>query len=388
MDNLGSTLFLTYFGALSPGALSHFLTVVRESPVAFAIALWESLSRNFMRLTLPIISMVITFLVSAEIFSRSVEHPGQFWIGTYAFRWSVFGWRQQPQFLAKDPISGISLGLALMFGTAGLPHILMRFFTVPDAKSARTSVFWATICMNFFFALVFIIGFGAIALVAGKPEFVEATGALRDGGNMAAIHLSQAVGGPALLGFISAVAFATILAVVAGLTLAGASAVSHDLYASVFRRSGVDDAREVKVSKIATLVLGVVAVLLGIAFQSQNVAYMVSLAFAVACSSTFPVLLLSLYWRGLTTAGAVVGGATGLFSAVLLTVIGPTVWVKILGHSAPLFAIDPPTILTMPLAFAVCWVVSVLDRSRRAVLDRGNFDSQLRQSVRAPILST
>ena len=388
MDNLGSTLFLTYFGALSPGALSHFLTVVRESPVAFAIALWESLSRNFMRLTLPIISMVITFLVPAEIFSRSVEHPGQFWIGTYAFRWSVFGWRQQPQFLAKDPISGISLGLALMFGTAGLPHILMRFFTVPDAKSARTSVFWATICMNFFFALVFIIGFGAIALVAGKPEFVEATGALRGGGNMAAIHLSQAVGGPALLGFISAVAFATILAVVAGLTLAGASAVSHDLYASVFRRSGVDDAREVKVSKIATLVLGVVAVLLGIAFQSQNVAYMVSLAFAVACSSTFPVLLLSLYWRGLTTAGAVVGGATGLFSAVLLTVIGPTVWVKILGHSAPLFAIDPPTILTMPLAFAVCWVVSVLDRSRRAVLDRGNFDSQLRQSVRAPILST
>ena len=293
-----------------------------------------------------------------------------------------------PQFLAKDPISGISLGLALMFGTAGLPHILMRFFTVPDAKSARTSVFWATICMNFFFALVFIIGFGAIALVSGKPEFVEVTGALPGGGNMAAIHLSQAVGGPALLGFISAVAFATILAVVAGLTLAGASAVSHDLYASVFRRSGADDAREVKVSKIATLALGLIAVLLGIAFQTQNVAYMVSLAFAVACSSTFPVLLLSLYWRGFTTAGAVIGGATGLFSAVLLTVIGPTVWVKILGDAAPLFAIDPPTILTMPLAFAVCWIVSVLDRSRRAVLDRGNFDSQLRQSVRAPIVST
>ncbi len=293
-----------------------------------------------------------------------------------------------PQFLAKDPISGISLGLALMFGTAGLPHILMRFFTVRDARTARTSVFWATLCMNFFFALVFIIGFGAIALVSGKPEFVEITGALRGGGNMAAIHLSQAVGGPALLGFISAVAFATILAVVAGLTLAGASAVSHDLYASVFRRSGADDAKEVMVSKAATLVLGVIAVLLGIVFQTQNVAYMVSLAFAVACSSTFPVLLLSLYWRGLTTAGAVVGGATGLAAAVVLTVIGPTVWVKILGHSAPLFSIDPPTILTMPLAFAVCWVVSVLDRSARATLDRGNFDNQLRQSVRVPVLSS
>ena len=293
-----------------------------------------------------------------------------------------------PQFLAKDPISGISLGLALMFGTAGLPHILMRFFTVPDAKTARTSVFWATIFMNFFFALVFVIGFGAIALVSGRPEFVEANGALRGGGNMAAIHLSQAVGGTALLGFISAVAFATILAVVAGLTLAGASAVSHDLYASVFRRGAADDKREVLVSKAATFALGILAVMLGIAFQTQNVAYMVSLAFAVACSSTFPVLLLSLYWGGLTTAGAVIGGATGLVSAALLTVIGPTVWVKILGNPAPLFGIDPPTILTMPLAFAVCWIVSVLDRSARASLDRGNFDNQLLQSRRAPVAST
>ena len=293
-----------------------------------------------------------------------------------------------PQFLAKDPISGISLGLALMFGTAGLPHILMRFFTVPDARTARTSVFWATIFMNFFFALVFVIGFGAIALVSGQPEYVDGKGALLGGGNMAAIHLSHAVGGTALLGFISAVAFATILAVVAGLTLAGASAVSHDLYASVLRRGAADDKREVRVSKIATLVIGVVAVLLGIAFQTQNVAYMVSLAFAVACSSTFPVLLLSLYWRGLTTMGAVMGGATGLISAIVLTVIGPTVWVKILGHAAPLFTIDPPTILTMPLAFAVCWIVSVLDSSKRAGIDRENFDDQLRLSTRAPVLAT
>ena len=278
-----------------------------------------------------------------------------------------------PQFLAKEPVSGISLGLALMFGTAGLLHILMRFFTVRDAKATRTSVFWATIFMNFF-----------PALVSGKPEFVGAWGALRGGGNTAAIHLSQAVGGPALLEFISAVAFATILAVVARLTLAGASAVSHDLYVSVFRRNNANDAREVAVSKAATLVLGIFAVMLGIVFQTQNVAYMVSLAFAVACSLTFPVLLLSLYWRGLTTAGAVAGGTVGLVSAVVLTIIGPTVWVKILGNNSAIFSIDPLTILTMPLAFAVCWLVSVMDRSPRAARDRGNFENQLRQSLRAP----
>ena len=222
-----------------------------------------------------------------------------------------------PQLLAKEPVSGISLGLALMFGTAGLPHILMRFFTVRNAKATRTSVFWATIFMNFF-----------LALVSGKPEFVGAWGALRGGGNMAAIHLSQAVGRPALLEFISAVAFATILAVVARLTLAGASAVSHDLYVSVFRRNNANDAREVAVSKAAALVLGIFAVMLGIVFQTQNVACMVS--FAVACSLTFPVLLLSLYWRGLTTAGAVAGGTVGLVSAVVLTIIGPTVWSRFL----------------------------------------------------------
>lgn len=289
-----------------------------------------------------------------------------------------------PQFLAKEPVSRISLGLALMFGIAGLPHILMRFFTVRDAKATRTSVFWATIFMNFFLALVFIIGFGAIALVSGKPEFVGASGALRGGGNMAAIHLSQAVGGPALLEFISAVAFATILAVVARLALAGASAVSHDLYVSVFRRNNANDPQEVAVSKAATLVLGIFAVMLGIVFQTQNVAYMVSLAFAVTCSSTFPVLLLSLYWRGLTTAGAVAGGTVGLVSAVVLTIIGPTVWVKVLGNNSAIFSIDPLTILTMPLAFAVCWLVSVMDRSPRTAQDCGNFENQLRQSLRAP----
>ena len=286
-----------------------------------------------------------------------------------------------PQFLSKDPISAISLGLALMFGTAGLPHILMRFFTVPDAKAARVSVFWATVWMNYFFSLVFIIGFGALALLAKNPAYLDAKGALIGGGNMAAIHLANAVGGSAMLGFISAVAFSTILAVVAGLTLAGASAVSHDLYASVFRKGTADDKKEVRVSKIATVGLGITAVLLGIAFQTQNVAYMVSLAFAVACSSTFPLLLLSIYLRGLTTKGAVIGGSVGLFSALLLTVLGPPVWVKVLGFASPIFPIDPPTIVTMPLAFFACWLASVLDRSRQAASDRDRFGMQTAQAI-------
>ena len=286
-----------------------------------------------------------------------------------------------PQFLARDPVSAISLGLALMFGTAGLPHILMRFFTVPDARAARLSVFWSSLFMNYFFALVFIIGFGALALLANDPSYLDAKGGLRGGGNMAAIHLAGAVGGDVMLGFISAVAFATILAVVAGLTLAGASAVSHDLYASVFRKGAADDLKEVRVSKIATVGLGIVAVLLGIAFQTQNVAYMVSLAFAVACSSTFPLLLLAIYWRGLTTKGAVIGGSVGLLSALVLTILGPPVWVKVLGYASPIFPIDPPTIVTMPLAFVTCWLVSLMDRSAQAASDRDRFDGQNAKAI-------
>ena len=168
-----------------------------------------------------------------------------------------------PGSFIKDPISAISFGMALMFGTAGLPHILMRFFTVPDAKEARKSVFWATTWIGYFYVLTFIIGFGAIVLVSTDSTFLDAKGGLIGGSNMAAIHLANAVGGNVFLGFISAVAFATILAVVAGLTLSGASAVSHDLYATVFKKGNADSASELKVSRITTLVLGAVAVVLG-----------------------------------------------------------------------------------------------------------------------------
>ena len=276
----------------------------------------------------------------------------------------------------RDPVSAISLGLALMLGTAGLPHILMRFFTVPDAKEARKSVLWATTWIGYFYLLTFIIGFGAIVLVATNPAFLDAEGALRGGGNMAAIHLADAVGGDAFLGFISAVAFATILAVVAGLTLSGASAISHDLYATLFRKEGDDPARELQVSRIATLALGVVAILLGILFETQNVAFMVSLAFALAASGNFPVLILSLMWPGMTTRGAVVGGLLGVTVALVLTILSPAVWVAVLGHAAPVFPYSSPAIFSVPIAFLGIWLFSVTDRSPRAAVDRAGFADQ------------
>ena len=285
-----------------------------------------------------------------------------------------------PGTMVSSPVQAISLGMALMFGTAGLPHILMRFFTVADAKAARKSVFYSTSIIGYFYILTFIIGFGAIVLVSTNPEFLDAKGALKGGGNMAAIHLANAVGGNLFLGFISAVAFATILAVVSGLTLAGASAVSHDLYANVFKRGRSTETDEIRVSKIATMVLGLVAIGLGIAFEKQNIAFMVGLAFAIAASANFPVLLLSMLWRGLTTRGAVIGGFLGLITAVTLTVLGPAVWVKILGNATPLFPWDAPALFSMPLAFAACWLFSVTDSSERAKKEQLAFGPQFIRS--------
>ena len=284
-----------------------------------------------------------------------------------------------PGNMVKDPISAISLGLALMFGTAGLPHILMRFFTVKDAQEARKSVFYATGFIGYFYILTFIIGFGAIVMVGTDAFYLDDKG-LRGGNNMAAIHLAHAVGGDVFLGFISAVAFATILAVVAGLTLSGASAVSHDLYASVFRKGQVNDKDEVRVSKIATIALGLLAMVLGILFEKQNVAFMVGLAFAVAASANFPILLVSIFWKGFTTRGAVLGGGLGLVTAVTLTVLGPAVWVKTFGHAAAIFPYDNPALFSMALAFFGCWLGSVTDSSARARREQGRFPAQMIRS--------
>jgi len=281
-----------------------------------------------------------------------------------------------PGGLVSDPVSAISLGLALMFGTAGLPHILMRFFTVSDAREARRSVFFATGFIGYFYVLTFVIGFGAIVLVGTNPQFRDAAGGLLGGNNMAAVHLSQAVGGDIFLGFISAVAFATILAVVSGLTLSGASALSHDLYASVFRHGRTTEREEVRVSRIATIGLGILAIGLGILFQEQNVAYMVGLAFAIAASVNFPILFLSMYWQRLSTRGATVGGFAGLFTAITCMVLGPTIWVDILGNEEAIFPYKHPALFSMTVAFIGIWLFSITDRSRRARDEQKAFELQ------------
>ena len=280
-----------------------------------------------------------------------------------------------------NPINAISLGMALMFGTAGLPHILMRFFTVGNAKEARKSVFWATTFIGYFYILTFIIGFGAIVLVSANPIYHvgnDIKAALLGGGNMPAIHLAHAVGGDLMKGFIAAVAFATILAVVSGLTLSGASAVSHDLYASVFKHGAAPEGLEVRVSRITTVVLGLIAIVLGVLFQKVNVAFMVGLAFAVAASANFPVLLLAIMWRGLTTRGAVIGGFVGLISSLALMIVSPGVWEAVLGYpkGSALFPYVSPAIFTIPLSFLCCWLFSVTDSSKAATSEHAAFDAQ------------
>ena len=292
-----------------------------------------------------------------------------------------------PGGLVSDPISAISLAVALMFGTAGLPHILMRFFTVSDAKEARKSVFYATGFIGYFYMLTFIIGFGAIVMVYQNPEYLDVAKQAINGGspilggnNMAAIHLSHAVGGNLFLGFISAVAFATILAVVSGLTLAGASAISHDLYASVIKDGDADHHKEMQVSKIATVVLGIVVIIMGIMFETQNIAFVVGLAFAIAASANFPVLILSMYWKNLTTRGAVVGGSLGLATAVVLVVVGPIVWVDILANAEAIFPYKYPALFSVSVAFISIYLISITDNSQSAQKEREAFEAQFIRS--------
>lgn len=293
-----------------------------------------------------------------------------------------------PGGLFSEPVSAISLGLALVFGTAGLPHILMRFFTVKDAAAARKSVFYATTCVAYFCLVIPMLGFGAVAILMSDPSYfhVGASGQfnkitdLIGGPNMASIHLAHAVGGPVLLGFISAVAFATILAVVAGLTLAGASAISHDVYGQVIAKGRASEAAEVWVSKIAAIVIGIVAVFLAYAFENQNVAFMAGLALSVAASCNFPVLAMAMFWRGTTTRGAVVGGLAGLLASVLLVVLSKTVWVAVFHFATAPFPYENPALFSMPLAFLFTWLFSVTDHSERAVREREAFDAQFIQS--------
>lgn len=263
-----------------------------------------------------------------------------------------------PSKMLSSPWEVMSLAVGLVLGLLGLPHVLMRFFTVPDARAARNSVCWATGVIALFFSLNVIIGAGAIVWVSKNPLYLDLHGKLRGGSNMAAVHLAQAMGGAPLQGIVAAVVFATILAVVAGLTMAGASTISHDLYASIWRRGQTDERQELRVSRWATLGLALSAIFLSTLFQQQNVAILFGLAFAMAASGPFPVLLLSLFWPGLTARGAVAGGITGLAGASLMIIFGPAVWVAVLGHAHPLFPLVNPALFSVSLAFLSAWAVS------------------------------
>lgn len=286
----------------------------------------------------------------------------------------------EPGGMLPDPVSAISAGVMLLFGGAAMPHVLMRFFTVPNAKEARKSVFWAASFIGYFYLLTFFIGYGAVAFVMKNPQFLDAAGVIRGGPNMATIHLAEAMGGDILLGFISAVAFATIVAVVAGLTIAGASAISHDLYANIWRHGQASDAEVMRVSRIASLVLGALGVGLGIAFKDQNIAFIIVLPFTISSTVFFPILMLSMYWRRLTTTGAVVGGWAGLATGVALLVLGPTIWKEILGNAEPIFPYKFPALFSMSVTFIVMIVVSLLDRSARAKAEVEAFQEQFVRS--------
>ncbi len=282
--------------------------------------------------------------------------------------------------LYNDPVSVLSLALAFICGTAGLPHVLMRFFTVPDARQARRSIGYAVVFIGYFQAVIVIIGFAAIALLSGDPQYVDADGRIIGGSNMTSVSLARMVGGEAFFGFISAVAFATILAVVSGILLSASAGVAHDLYARVVRRGKVSDAQEMMVSRIATVAIGALAIGLSLLFKDMNVGIISTFVLAIAASVNFPVLVLALYWKNLTTRGALAGGATGLIVVVVLSILSPTIWVDVLGHAKAIFPYAYPTLPAILAAFAVMIAVSKADHSARARIDREAYDEQLVRS--------
>ncbi len=283
----------------------------------------------------------------------------------------------QPGLLFTSPISVLSVSLAFIGGIAGMPHVLMRFFTVPDAREARRSAGIALLLITVFNWIILVIGLGAIALLVDHPQFTNGGTDIVGGSNMAVIYLAQLLGGDIFMGFISAVAFATILAVVSGLTLSCAASIAHDLYANVFRHGSSTEAGELQVSRVTIVVLGVIAVSLAILFQGQNVSVLATIPLAIAASSNFPVLILAMYWRRMTTRGALAGGYSGVAIAVILVILGPNVWVQALGFERAIFPYTYPTVFSMPAAFLIaCWV-SLRDRSEQAAAEALGFDKNL-----------
>jgi cation/acetate symporter len=289
-----------------------------------------------------------------------------------------------PGVLFDDPIQITTIMVSMLFGILGLPHILMRLFTVPSMQEAKKSVFYASLFMGYFYLALIVVGFGTVIFLYNNPAFFSADGKLFGGTNMAAIHLASAVGGDLLTGFMSAVSFATILAVVAGLTVSGAAAISHDLYAEVLCDGEPDSRKELQLTRITTVAIGVIAIFLGILFQDENVAFIATMPMVVAASVNFPILFLSLFWPGLTTRGAILGALVGLVSSVGLIVVGPQVWVSVLGFEEALFPYNYPALFTMPLAILTTWIVSVSDSSARGIIDRRNYHELLIRSEYGP----
>ncbi len=285
-----------------------------------------------------------------------------------------------PGGLYDDPISVLSLGLAFVCGTAGLPHVLMRFFTVPDAAQARRSIGYAVVIIGYFQAAIVIIGFGAIALLIGETDYVSESGQITGGANMVSIHLSRLVGGEVFFGLIAAVAFATILAVVAGILLSASAAVAHDFYSRVVRKGEISDADEVSVTRWATIIIGATAIGLSVFFRNINVGVLSTIALAIAASVNFPAIFLVLFWKGLTTRGAIAGGVTGLTVVLVLVLLSPTVWVNVLGNEVAIFPYAYPTLFSVAAAFAVTIVVSMMDKSARGDIDRAAYSAQVVRS--------
>lgn len=263
----------------------------------------------------------------------------------------------------ENPLDFISLALALVLGTAGLPHVLMRFYTVPTAKEARRSVVWAIWLIGAFYLFTLVLGYGAAALV-GADAIKNAPG----GVNSAAPLLALQLGGPLLMGFISAVAFATILAVVAGLAITAAASFAHDIYANVIKKGHVEDSEaEVKIARRTVVVIGAVAIIGGIGVQGQNIAFLVALAFAVAASANLPTIVYSLFWKRFTTRGAVWSIYGGLISAMVLIAFSPVVsgseTAMIPGADFAIFPLSNPGIISIPLGFILGWIASVTDKT-------------------------
>ena len=350
--------------------LSYETAVVIVGLVMLAYVLFGGMiATTWVQIVKAVLLLFGAFLLAMLVLARFAFNPlALFDEATRQYGLSVLA----PGRLVSDPIDAISLGLALMFGTAGLPHILMRFYTVPDAKTARVSVAYATAAIGAFYLLTFILGFGAMVLV-GQP----AIRAVDAGGNMAAPLLAEVVGGQAFLGFIAAVAFATILAVVAGLTLAGAAALSHDVYVHVFRHGRAGEREQLIVARSATILLAVLSIVLGIVFKGQNVAYMVGLAFAIAASANFPALILSMFWKSFTTRGAQASILFGTIATLVLIWMSPTIQVDLLQRTTAYFPYRNPGLFTIPLSFLVGIVVSKLAPEPSAVDGFAKLEHQI-----------